>query len=106
MLSCEPNGLLDNTPEIQSQVRKDHLGCISTCHRDAGTRITAGTAQVNIADWGFVSAELGNRTQRAVLIREKRAVSERAANRTRDLARDVDRGMSYAFKYFRLQVCN
>src|SRR4029077_18452393 len=50
--------------------------------------------------------ELGNRTQGAVLIREKRAVSERALNGTRDLARYVDRGESYAYKYFALQVGN
>src|SRR5262249_35325929 len=96
-----------DTIKIQPQVRKDHLGCISPRrHRDARAGVTAGAAQVNIADGGLVFAELGNWTQRAVLIREKRALSEGAVNGTGDLARDVDWGMGYAFNNFCLQVRN
>src|SRR5205814_4965317 len=101
------NSLLDNTPEIQAQIRKDHLCCISPRrHRDPGARMTAGTTQINVRDGGFVLAELGNRTQRAVLIRKKRALPERTVHGTGDFARDVDRRMGHTSKNLVLQVGN
>lgn len=58
------SNLLDDTPEIQSQVRKDHLRCVSPWrHRDAGTGVTAGTAQIHIGDGRFVFAERGDGAQ-------------------------------------------
>ena len=100
---CPAFNGLDNASEIQSQVPEDDLGCISSRrHRNAGARVTAGTAQIDIRDWSLVLAKLGNWAQRAVLIREKRALSERAPNGADNFARDVDRGMGYALKNFGL----
>src|SRR6266545_8015321 len=98
---------LDNAAEIQPQVFQDHLHRISSGrHRHTGTGVTAGTGQVDIRDWSLVLAELGNWAQRTVLIREKRALSERATNCTDDFSRDVDWGMCDALKNFGLQVRN
>src|SRR5437899_11912691 len=68
--------------------------------------MTARTTQVYIRNRGFVLSELGDRTQRTGLIREKRALSQRASNGANDPPRDIDRGMCYAFKNFFLQVGN
>ncbi len=68
--------------------------------------MTAGATQVDIRNWSFVLAKLGNRAQRTVLIREKRAVSERTSNGADDPARDVNGGVGYAFENFGLQVGN
>src|SRR5439155_25395521 len=60
--------------------------------------VTTRTTQVHIRDGGFVLTELGNRALRTVLIREKRAVSERTSNGADDAARDVNGGVGYAFE--------
>src|SRR4030095_1997537 len=68
--------------------------------------MTAGTREVDIRDRSLVLPELGNRSERPVLIRKKRALSERAMDGADDSARDVDGGMGDAFKNFVLQVGN
>ena len=51
--------------------------------------MTTGAAQIDIRHGCFVFAEFGNRAQRAVLIRQKGSLPERASNGADDLLRDI-----------------
>src|SRR5215475_8805160 len=91
----------NNTSEIQPQVAKDYLRRISSrCHRNTGARMTAGTAEVHVRHRRFILAKLWNRAQRTALVREKRALTERAANGANDFARDINRRTRYPLQNF------
>ena len=68
--------------------------------------MTAGTAQVHVRHRRFVLAKLGNRAHRPTLVREKRALAERASNGANDFARDINRRMGDTLQNFWLQVGN
>ena len=85
-------GCRRNSPEVQPKALKYHLRRISSrCHRDTWSGMTARAAEIDIGHRGFVFPELWNRAQRAILIGEKRSVSERTSYRADDFARNVDR---------------
>jgi hypothetical protein len=99
--------LFDDSSEIQPKVLKYHpRGISSWCHRDTWSGMAARAAEINVGHRGSVFTELGNRAQRAILIGEKRSLSERTSDRADDFARNVDRRMGYTFQDFGLQVGN
>src|SRR5436190_21120480 len=66
--------------------------------------MTAGTAQVHVRHRRSVLPKLGNRAQRTALVREKRALTERAANGANDLARDINGRVADTLNNFCFQV--
>ena len=62
------------------------------------------TAQVNIGDRRSVLTQFRNRSQRPALIGDKGTLPKRTSNGTDDPARDIYRGVCYAFENFGLQV--
>src|SRR5262245_55473590 len=68
--------------------------------------MTAGAAEVHVRHRRFVLAKLRNRTERAALVGEKRALTKGAANGANDFARDIKWRMSDPLQDFCFQVRN
>lgn len=83
--------LLTVARESEAKIAADDLGGIAPGrHRDAGARVTAGAAEIKVADRRAVGTKLGDRPHGADLIGQEGTMLVRAVHRANDAALIVE----------------